>query len=917
LVLPLAWVGCGKKPSTIYEQTQDSCYDDAQVLHSHALGVSFRIRMDRLGQFPASLTPFFGRKKELQSIASLLQDPACRLLALVGPGGIGKTRLAVEASQAAQELFRDGVVFIELQPLSSGDLLPITLLDALGLSHAQEDPLIQLAGFLADRQLLLVMDNFEHLLSWSDLLTRLLVSSPGLKLLVTTRTALNLQEEWQFPVSGIDMPPEEAGRAGEPVDPRSTSAVQMFAACARRVRPDFSLESELEPVIAICRSVEGMPLALELAASWTRILSCEIIAREIKENIRFLASSLRNIPERHRSVRAVFEQTWRMLSPDEQQVYKALSVFPGGFTQAAARQVAQASLPIMLALADKSLLRRMPAQEQGQTHERFQLHELLQQFAHELLAENETELRQAHDRHSDYYLAFLQERAASLLGGGQQAAVQEIHVELKNVRAAWNWAVQEHAVEKLQAAVPPLDLFFQYQSRFTEGKALFQQTIAALEEMPGSESRTYTQALLLNCLSWYYIRLGNFKQADEVLEPAIRIFESLQIPPPSGPGYDPQLALAILAVLRGAYSQAVALATELLQESEARQDIPGMTSGHYALASAWLAQGEYHTARQHARHACDLAREIHDEWMLAYCLKQLGDSFYGSGDPQQARQYYQQTYQLRQSFNDPEGMALALTHLGKVALLEQNYPEAQNFFQESCDIYTSIYDRGGLSTALSGLGETALRLGQFNQARQHLSRALQIAHEIRYVPLVLSIIVYAAGLLIQAGKYERSRILLHVARTSPTGDQETRRLAEAYLADCQPCQDEKPASGSVPDAEMDLDSLAQELLIELAALPELPQVASTPQSAAAAIYQKKDSTTRTAVQSESQLIDPLTEREIEILRCLSEGFSNQSIAEQLVLSLGTVKWYTSQIYGKLQVGSRTQAVARARQLGIL
>jgi ATP/maltotriose-dependent transcriptional regulator MalT len=262
-------------------------------------------------------------------------------------------------------------------------------------------------------------------------------------------------------------------------------------------------------------------------------------------------------------------------------------------------------------------------------------------------------------------------------------------------------------------------------------------------------------------------------------------------------------------------------------------------------------------------------------------------------------------------------MALALTHLGKVALLEQNYPEAQNFFQESCDIYTSIYDRGGLSTALSGLGETALRLGQFNQARQHLSRALQIAHEIRYVPLVLSIIVYAAGLLIQAGKYDRARILLHVARTSPTGDQETRRLAGAYLADCQPCQDEKPASGSVPDAEMDLDSLAQELLIELAALPELPQVASTPQSAAAAIYQKKDSTTRTAVQSESQLIDPLTEREIEILRCLSEGFSNQSIAEQLVLSLGTVKWYTSQIYGKLQVGSRTQAVARARQLGIL
>jgi predicted ATPase len=315
-----------------------------------------------------------GRTEELASLSTRLAEAACRLLTLVGPGGNGKTRLAIELARQKAPDFANGVYFVALQPVSSPDRLTATIAEGIGFSfYGQDDPEAQLLSFLSERQSLLLLDNFEHLLETADLLARMLAAAPGLKLLVTSREALNLQEEWLWHVRGMHFP--DADRVA---DIEAFSALKLFTERARRVRQDFSPEAEQSCIIRICQLVGGTPLALELAAAWLKTLPCDKIVHEIERNLDFLASNMRNIPERHRSMRAVFEQSWLLLSEDERLVLKRLSVFRGGFRQPAAEAVAGASLLTLSSLADKSLL-------YVDASGRFEIHELLRQFAEERL----------------------------------------------------------------------------------------------------------------------------------------------------------------------------------------------------------------------------------------------------------------------------------------------------------------------------------------------------------------------------------------------------------------------------------------------------------------------------------------------------------------------------------------------------
>ena len=853
--------------------------------------------MDQSARLPTMLTPFFGRKAEMQAIRALLADPACRLLTLTGPGGMGKTRLALEAARAALPDYADGVYFIDLQSLPSGEMLPLAICDALAITRGQDGPLDHLLRFLAERQTLLVLDNFEQLLEAAELLTHLLLRAPGVALMVTSREALNLREEWLYPVGGIDLPAAPNGSSDWHETARATSAVQLFAACAARVQPAFSLDGELEHVVEICRLVEGMPLAIELAASWARMLRCEIIAREIKENIHFLASGLRNIPERHRSILAVFESTWRMLQPPEQQAFMRMSVFRGGFDQAAAAAVAETSLPVMLALIDKSLLRQVANGEGDSRRIRFSVHEILRQFAHDALAQNEDARSHTHDRHAAYYLRFLQQRNDDLLGARQVEAVREIHAELENIRAAWQWAAEQGQADLLREAVQALDAYFQYQSRFREGADLFEHTMRVLDRHEASENRLHTQAQLWACLGWYGVRLGAFEQASRSFETARNLYERIHTPPPDHLGSDPPAGLAVLAVLRGDYAAAVALGEQVIENSRLRGHDHNLTFAHYMLAGARLAQGDSEAASRHAQEACSRSQQAGNDWMLAYSLNEWGHSLCALGDLTRARQLYQQSYHIRQSLNDPEGMALALNHLGKVALMEADYAEATRCFRESCAIYTTIFDRGGLSTALNGLGSSALGLGKLAEARDSLSRALLVAREIRFVPLIAAILVPAGELFIRAGLPERGVVLLDTARYSAASSKETRSLAEEAVARLPGARLDLRPSGASASPAADLDELAHDLLVEMENLTlEAPAQPPNPTAAGE---------------------DALSLREVEILRWMDAGLTNQAIADQLVISIGTVKWYTSQIYAKMQVASRTQALAKARAMGIL
>ena len=403
---------------------------------------------------PTQPTSFVGRQQELTDLTALLADPACRVLTLIGPGGSGKTRLAIEA--ARRVTFSDGVYFVALQPLRASENIVTAIVDVLPL-HASggEDPAQLLFHFLQDKHLLLILDNFEHLLDGVDIVTRLHGAAEHVKMLITSRERLNLRAEQVWPVSGLDIPNSRQ------TDPISRSAAQLFVERARRIQPDFAWEDQPDAIVRICQLVKGLPLALELAATWVRVMPCTAIAAEIQSNMDLLATTQRDMPERHRSMRAVFGHSWYLLTPEEQIAFSKLSVFRGGFTAEGAEQVAGASLQSLASLIDKSLVQ---VGESG----RYDLHELVRQYAGEqLAAAGATEATTAD--HSAYFVGFMHARQTELVTLRAPRILNELALEFENIRAAWLALIEQRQEALLNQAMVTLCVFCDYQGRYQEG----------------------------------------------------------------------------------------------------------------------------------------------------------------------------------------------------------------------------------------------------------------------------------------------------------------------------------------------------------------------------------------------------------------------------------------------------------------
>ncbi|MBI5670690.1 MAG: tetratricopeptide repeat protein [Chloroflexi bacterium] len=403
---------------------------------------------------PPQPVPFIGRDSELKAIAALLADPTCRLLTLVGPGGMGKTALAIETAQRQTPAFPDGVYFVALAPLTAPDAMLPVIAGALGFQfNDSASPRQQLLAYLRDRHLLLVLDNFDELLSGAGLLVDMLQAAPRMKTLVTSRERLNVREEVVFRVEGMALPAPDIP-AGE------NEAVQLFVQSARRARPEFQLDAVSLPDVArICQLVDGMPLGIVLAAAWIGMLSPAEIATEIAGSLDFLETDTRNVPPRHRSIRSVFDSTWNLLAEAERSAFARLSVFRGGFTREAAEQIAGASLRTLLTLTNKSLLRR-------DTNGRYGIHELLRQYAAEQLDGDAEPTRQAHSR---YYLA--------LLTQDDTRTFDKIEADFENIRTAWGWAAEHGQAEAIETTLRPLFRFCIHRSRFQDAEKLFDQVL--------------------------------------------------------------------------------------------------------------------------------------------------------------------------------------------------------------------------------------------------------------------------------------------------------------------------------------------------------------------------------------------------------------------------------------------------------
>ena len=328
------------------------------------------VTLSPLHNLPTQLTPFLGLEEELAAIKTLLNNPDCRLLTLVGVGGMGKTRLAIQVAIQQQGAFRHGSAFAALAPVVGREQIVTAIADALGIVLYQaSDRAAQLFHYLQGKSLLLVLDNFEHLLTDSasvSLIGELLAHALALKVLVTAREPLQVQAEWVYEVQGLPLPSQ-----ADEVALAASSAAQLFIQRAGQARVGFRLTADDYPaVLRICQLVEGLPLGIELAAAWVRTLSCTEIAQELQRNLDFLANTARDAPARHRSLRAVFDHSWQLLTGEEQEVLRKLALFRGGFGREAAAAVADASLSVLAALVAKSLLRRTSAG-------RYDLHELV------------------------------------------------------------------------------------------------------------------------------------------------------------------------------------------------------------------------------------------------------------------------------------------------------------------------------------------------------------------------------------------------------------------------------------------------------------------------------------------------------------------------------------------------------------
>jgi predicted ATPase/DNA-binding SARP family transcriptional activator len=679
---------------------------------------------------PAQSTAFIGREAELAEIAARLADPVCRLLTLVGPGGVGKTRLALQAAGEQVGRFAQGVWFVPLAGLAAPERLVGAMAEALGLiGYGPADPQAQLLDHLRRQVTLLVLDGFEQVLEGADLVSAIVQTCPGVKVLVTSRERLNRYGEWAVEVDGLSVP-----AVAEDAVMEDHSAVRLFVESGRRARADFRLRPDnREAVTRICQLVEGMPLGIELAAAWLPLLSCAEIAQEVAHSLDFLTAAAGDIPERHRNIRAVFDQSWHLLSEPERTVFRRLSIFRGGFTRAAASAVAGGSLAELSRLMAKSLLRRTGAR-------RYSLHELLRQYGASKLAERPGELEAVREQHCAFYLDFLAGQEEALKGYGQVAALAEVAAELDNIRAAWEWAAAHGRARLIAASIDALWVFAEVRGLYGEGESFFQRAASALDQAPEAlEGRALALGKALVCQGSYHIRLGDAEQVRRLVQRGL----------------------------------------DLLQPLNARREA---AFGLNMLAAAAHMQGAHADEQTLLRQSIALGREAGDRWITAYSLNDLGLATFWLGAAPQAKMLCAEALAIFRDIGDQRGAAFALNNLGLIHQRLGDHAAAERLYREGLELWRADDHRWGMATLLTRLGVVTGASASLQASAAHFVEAMQIALQVRALPAVLEALVELAAVLACEGQGQRAREALNVALRHPALTTAARRRAEWLLA---------------------------------------------------------------------------------------------------------------------------------------
>ncbi len=778
-------------------------------------------RLSRRRRLPTSPSPFVGRETELRDLTELLANPDCRLVTLTGPGGIGKTRLALQLAEDHVGLYTHGVFWVALDEVQATELIVPTIAQSLGFTlYEKEPPQAQLLNYLREKTLLLVLDNAEALPGLSEIVEDLLRHAPNLTFVVTSRARLALREEWVFAVEGMPYP-DALSPQGMGEDVTHADAITLFLQHARRVHRKFSPgQDELAAIVEICRLVEGMPLALELAAAWVSEQPCAVIARELEVGLDLLRATVRNVPERQRSARATFEHSWAMLPDAERRFLARLSVFRAGFTAEAAREVAEVSPESLSDLVTRSLVRKLPTG-------RYRLHELLRQFAEEKLGASDG--KGADDpqgpaaRHAAYYAGFLADREPALKGTGQEDALSSITVEIANARRAWEWAITaleqttapEVALDVCQRATEGLFVFYALRSWYHEGAAAYARAASAVGDRaplllgklltrqarcleftaPAEEATAlyrrsleiftdlgaeHEMALPLYGLGYMAHIRGEYESARRYLTASAERCEAVG----DRWGLANALSSLCLSVRRqGAFEEARRFGLESLAIRRDLGDRRGIASSQNNVGLVLCAQGEYTAAEVALRESLDICREIGHTVGAANALTSLSMVGLGDGDVEKARSYQGEALELFREVGDLWGVAVSLNNLGQLSLERDDPSTAQPLLREAVILYRQVGIKAGLTNALSNLARADEMMEAYAEAAQHFHEALTLATEIDDLPFGLEVLARATALLARQCAAKRScrtdelLTVLTVVLHHPALLEETRRAA--------------------------------------------------------------------------------------------------------------------------------------------
>ena len=672
-----------------------------------------------LKRIPVAPTPLIGRETELTALSEMIQDPQCRLITIFGSGGIGKTRLAIQTAIRQNRDYSKAVTYVSLASLSSVSLIVHAIADALGISFRDSgEPKKQLIDYLRHKELLLVLDNLEHLLDGVDLLMEVIRFSPKVKILCTSREQLNVRGEWVFEIKGLSIPDAEA----------------LFVNCAHRVLSDFSAdEANRQTINQICRLVEGMPLAIELAATWLRSLSLVEIEHEMQRNLDFLSTKMRDLPERHRSMRAVFEHSWKLLTIEEQQVLSRLSVFRDGFTREAAEYVAGASLAILASLISKSLVQRT---ENGRYH----IHEFLRQFTASHLLETEDVHTSARGKHYVFYLAKAEAASQELRGSSQTECLEWLEREHDNLRAALAWSLDKNENRALQLA-GALSWFWYVRGHFHEG---FNWLNKALQSAPDHRSGDLRlRARAMEGVALVVNALGDHSTARHMAEESMDLFRSLN----DQQGIADALLLIGHAMLwQGETDGGCARLVEALEIYREVGDQLGVARTLSRLGSFLADWNGDHSGRAMLEESAAILEELGDKHFIVSTLISLGIVSSNSGEFAVARVNFEQALIAARATGHVWGIADALTNLACLERTLGRYGVGQIYLEEALRIYQ---DRGYTiwrADPLCALAEIDIVQGDLSSARLRLREASVLieASENKWLQTLVS---YFLGLL--------------------------------------------------------------------------------------------------------------------------------------------------------------------------